>query len=198
MEDHHIVLEKIFSKGDYYPLDGGFASHLGHYLPGVDDDPLWSARSLHTRPDLVARVHQDFVAAGARIVTTASYQASLPGLKQHLGIDADGAGSLIERSVSLAREGVRAAGRVPGFVLLAGSVGPYGACQHDGSEYTGAYLDTVGREELAAWHLPRMQALQDGGVDLLAVETLPSWREAVAVMDAMGRLGCVRGWVPFS
>jgi len=25
--------------------------------------------------------------------------------------------------------------------MVAGSVGPYGACQHDGSEYTGNYVD---------------------------------------------------------
>ena len=25
--------------------------------------------------------------------------------------------------------------------LIAGSVGPYGACQHDRSEYTGTYVD---------------------------------------------------------
>ena len=30
--------------------------------------------------------------------------------------------------------------QVPGHVLVAGSVGPYGACLGDGSEYTGAYL----------------------------------------------------------
>ena len=26
---------------------------------------------------------------------------------------------------------------------MAGSVGPYGACQHDGSEYTGKYVDSM-------------------------------------------------------
>lgn len=28
-------------------------------------------------------------------------------------------------------------------MLVAGSVGPYGACQHDGSEYTGKYVDNM-------------------------------------------------------
>lgn len=29
---------------------------------------------------------------------------------------------------------------------VAGSVGPYGACLHDGSEYTGKYIDTVSEQ----------------------------------------------------
>lgn len=37
-------------------------------------------------------------------------------------------------------------------MLVAGSVGPYGACQHDGSEYTGKYVDNmtiqVGKQDL--------------------------------------------------
>ena len=28
-------------------------------------------------------------------------------------------------------------------MLVAGSVGPYGACQQDGSEYTGKYVDNM-------------------------------------------------------
>ena len=28
-------------------------------------------------------------------------------------------------------------------MLVAGSVGPYGACQHDGSEYTGKYVENM-------------------------------------------------------
>ena len=31
-------------------------------------------------------------------------------------------------------------------ILIAGSVGPYGACLHDGSEYTGDYVDHMTKE----------------------------------------------------
>ncbi len=30
--------------------------------------------------------------------------------------------------------------------LIAGSVGPYGACEHDGSEYHGNYVDHMTKE----------------------------------------------------
>ena len=32
------------------------------------------------------------------------------------------------------------------YPLIAGSVGPFGACQHDGSEYHGNYVDKLSEE----------------------------------------------------
>ena len=52
---------------------------------------------------------------------------------------------LFGRALQLADEAVDAAG---GEALVAASVGPYGACLHDGSEYTGSYIDKVSAEEL--------------------------------------------------
>lgn len=67
-------------------------------------------------------------------------------------------------------------------MLVAGSVGPYGACQHDGSEYTGAHLSDMTEEQLMEWHRPRLQQLIAAGVHLIAVETLPALKEARAVL----------------
>ena len=61
-----------------------------------------------------------------------------------------------------------------GCPLVAGSVGPYGACLHDRSEYTGSYVDHVSRDAMKAWHRPRMAALLEAGVHLLACETIPA------------------------
>ena len=58
--------------------------------------------------------------------------------------------------------------------LIAGSVGAYGACLHDSSEYTGEYVDHVSREEMKEWHRPRIAALLSAKVDLLAIETIPA------------------------
>ena len=49
-----------------------------------------------------------------------------------------------------------------------------GACQADGSEYHGRYVDHMTREQLIDWHRPRVARLLDCGVDLLAFETIPS------------------------
>ena len=45
-----------------------------------------------------------------------------------------------ENSVRLAWGAIEDTGGVKGHSLVGGSVSPYGACLHDGSEYTGAYL----------------------------------------------------------
>ncbi|VTP65575.1 Homocysteine S-methyltransferase [Serratia rubidaea] len=56
-------------------------------------------------------------------------------------------------------------------LLVAGSVGPYGAFLADGSEYRGDYQ--LPQAEMIAFHRPRIAALAAAGVDLLACETLP-------------------------
>ena len=58
--------------------DGGLASELearGHDL----SDSLWSARLLSDAPQEIVAVHAAFFRAGAKIATTASYQASFEG-----------------------------------------------------------------------------------------------------------------------
>ena len=63
---------------------------------------------------------------------------------------------------------------------MAGSVGPYGASLADGSEYRGDYGLSVA--ELRAWHRPRIAALVEAGVDVLALETIPTVVEVEALL----------------
>ena len=184
-----------------YPLDGGFSDQLALYLGqvGVDGDPLWTARSLVTAPDTVVRVHRDFLAQGARVIITNSYQASLQGFKEHLNLSAKQTREAITASARLAWRAVEEEGQVAGHVLVAGSVGPYGACLGDGSEYTGAYLAAMEREELAEWHRPRVEALVEGRVSCLAVETMPHSKEVMAVLDIVQAASVVLPvWVSFT
>ena len=60
-------------------LDGGLSNALedrGHDLSSA----LWTARLLRDDPGEIVAVHRAYFAAGARVATTASYQASVPGL----------------------------------------------------------------------------------------------------------------------
>ena len=41
--------------------------------------PLWTARVLRDAPGEIAAVHRAYFQAGARVATTASYQASVAG-----------------------------------------------------------------------------------------------------------------------
>ena len=84
-----------------------------------------------------------------------------------------------------------------GPLLVAGSVGPYGAMLADGSEYRGDY--DPGAAALAAFHRPRIEALVEAGADLLAFETIPTIREAevlVGLLDEVDAPGLAELLVP--
>jgi homocysteine S-methyltransferase len=115
------------------------------------------------------------------VAITASYQATPAGFAAR-GLDEAQSRALIGRSVELARkarEAYLAENPHAGTLLVAGSVGPYGAYLADGSEYRGDYVRSA--EEFTAFHRPRVEALLDAGADLLACETLPSFAEIKAL-----------------
>ncbi|XP_067007109.1 homocysteine S-methyltransferase YbgG isoform X2 [Anabrus simplex] len=82
--------------------------------------------------------------------------------------------------------------------LIVGSVGPYGASLHDYSEYTGDYVEKVSQQEIADWHRPRIQALLEAGVDLLALETIPAQAEGEALAELIKEFPECRAWISFS
>ncbi len=153
-------------------LDGGLGTLLEQRGSDVSG-ALWSARVLRDAPAEVCDAHAEFVAAGAEVVITASYQLGFGG-----ALDDDEVERLLRRSVTLARDS--------GARWVAASVGPFGAVAADGSEYTGAYgIDTAA---LRRWHRRRLGVLADSGADLLAVETIasPAETEALAAeLDAL-------------
>ena len=156
-------------------LDGGLATQLeaqGHDLGSA----LWSARLLVQDPRAIVDAHRAYLAAGAEVVTTASYQASIDGFAA-AGIDRSRAERLVGDSVRLAR---RAAEEAGGARWVAGSVGPFGASLADGSEYRGDYDLSVA--ELRAWHRPRIAWLVEAGADVLALETIPALAEVEALL----------------
>ena len=101
-------------------LDGGLGTRLESRGNDVSSS-LWSARVLRDDPDEVRAAHAEFVAAGADLLITASYQVGFG-----TGIPDAEVETLLRRSVTLAREA--------GDVVVAASVGPLGALRADGSE----------------------------------------------------------------
>lgn len=176
-------------------IDGGLASELearGHDLSGT----LWSARLLRDDPAAIRDVHAAYFRAGARVGISASYQASRRGFAAH-GLAADEADRLLARSVDLVRE-ARAQVRAEGVahpMLVAASVGPFGAIRHDGSEYRGHY--GLSHAELVEFHAERLAVLAAAQPDLLAVETIPDLDEAHALVEALAGVG-LPAWLSFS
>ena len=182
-----------FSSGTAVVLDGGLSNALearGHDVSGR----LWTARLLREAPGEVAAVHRAYFAAGARVATTASYQASVEGFVA-AGATRSEARALIRSSVVLARE-VRDEVAEDGVQRwVAASVGPYGAVLADGSEYRGRY--GVGGRALRDFHLPRLELLASAAPDFLAVETIPDVDEARVLVELLDDVG-LPAWVSFS
>lgn len=169
-------------------LDGGLATELERR--GADlRDPLWSAKVLVEDPDAIRSVHAAYFEAGADVAISASYQATFEGLAGRR-IDRNQAAALMRRSVELAREAA-GSGRV-----VAASVGPYGAMLGNGAEYTGDY--DKDEDQLVEFHVPRIEALAEAEPDVLAVETIPSFVEARALVRALEKVPEILAWVSFS
>ncbi|KAF8089428.1 hypothetical protein N665_0506s0034, partial [Sinapis alba] len=87
-------------------------------------------------------------------------------------------------------------------ILVAASVGSYGAYLADGSEYSGIYGDLITLETLKDFHRRRLQVLGESGADIIAFETIPSKLEAAQVLIAFDLLdeGDVKisGWFSFN
>lgn len=194
-------IEELLKKYPFIVLDGAFATELEARDFDIKD-ALWSAKALIERPDLVKEVHLDYLRAGADVVESASYQATVEGFLR-IGLSREQAVNLIQLSVKLAKEAreefLQEAGELKNRPrpLVAASVGPYGAFLADGSEYRGEYgLDETA---LVDFHAERMKMLVEAGADLLAIETLPCLVEAQAAVRAVREQKLsVPMWVSFS
>lgn len=177
-------------------LDGGMASEL-EYLGADINGPLWSAHVLEEAPDKIIAVHRAYIEAGADIIETASYQVSRRGYAE-VGLELVRADAALLRSVALARE---AAAQLPERrVVIAASLGPYGAALHNGAEYHGNYDCTFA--DLVLFHRERVQVLAcaagNAAPDLLAFETLPSLAEAEAIGEALAPYPELAAWFSFT
>ena len=167
-------------------LDGALGTELesrGYDVSGK----LWSAQYLLDQPRIIQNVHESYVRAGSDIITTSSYQASIPAFIE-AGLTTEKAYNLLKETVFLARKAIENTWQALSpeeqkqrlYPLVAGSVGPYAAYLADGSEYTGDYQ--LSEEEFRDFHRPRIQALLEAGSDLLAIETIPNGAEAEAIL----------------
>ncbi|MSQ41581.1 MAG: bifunctional homocysteine S-methyltransferase/methylenetetrahydrofolate reductase [Dehalococcoidia bacterium] len=122
------------------------------------------------RPDLVRRLHEDYIAAGSDLILTNTFAANRSQLARH------GLGERVRDANFHAARIARDAREIHGSpVFIGGSVGPIG-------------LDlALGAWTLADAHeafLEQIGALIEGGVDVLVLETFPSLAEAGAALRA--------------
>jgi homocysteine S-methyltransferase len=159
-------------------VDGAMGSLL--YERGVLYSACFEELNV-TRPELVAKVHEDFVRAGAQVIETNTFGANALRLEKY---------GLSSRVQELNAAGVRVARAAAGTqAYVIGAMGPSGY-------FLGEADRTTANEDLAkvkAVFLEQARALLECGVDALVVETIrqtPELRAAVeaAVEASEGRL----------
>ena len=174
-------------------LDGGMASEL-EYMGAEINGPLWSAHVLEDAPDKILAVHRAYLEAGADCIETASYQVSRMGYAE-FGLAPQRADIALLHAVSLARTAASEVSDRP--VLVAVSLGPYGAALHNGAEYHGNYDCT--HDAVVAFHRERIEVLAGlRGGEVLAFETLPSLEEARAIGEALSPFPELAAWFTFT
>jgi homocysteine S-methyltransferase len=176
-------------------LDGGMATELEKL--GCDlSGPLWSAHVLREQPEKVAAVHAAYLAAGADCILTASYQVSAEAYAE-IGLSPEDAAASLRESVRIA-EDVRAGFSRPSSrtILIAASLGPYGAALHNGAEYHGNY--EISFDQLVSFHARRIAVLAQTNADFIAFETVPSLEEAKAIVAALEQYPEITAWVSFA
>uniref|UniRef100_UPI00358FF58D homocysteine S-methyltransferase YbgG-like isoform X2 n=1 Tax=Myxine glutinosa TaxID=7769 RepID=UPI00358FF58D len=190
-------------RDDVKILDGGLCTDLAAHGYRLQGDALWGSGLLKTNPEAVKQAHLRFLRCGADVISTATYQASIQGFVQQLGLGVEESTMLLQQGVHLAKQAVseyqatqKHSERRP--TTVAGSLGPYGAFLLDCSEYTGNYVDGMSEEELMAWQRPKVAALLAGGVDVLAFDTIPSQREATAMARLLREFPEASAWLSFS
>lgn len=135
--------------------------------------PLWSARALLDAPEIVQAIHEEYLRAGANVITTNSFRTNRR-VVERAGLGAGKAEELTALSVRIAQRARQASGRDD--VLIAGSDAPVEDC------YSPDLVPTD--EELYREHLEHLRWLADAGSDILLIETMNTLREADAACRA--------------
>jgi 5-methyltetrahydrofolate--homocysteine methyltransferase len=157
--------------------DGATGTNLFQMgLMSGDAPELWNEEF----PERIARLHQDFVDAGADIILTNTFGGTRQRLKLHHAQDRVHA--LNKRAAEIARavaDGEKAKnGRT---VIVAGSVGPTGELFFP--------LGALTHEDAVNAYSEQMEGLKAGGADVAWIETMSAPEEIRAAAEAAIRVG---------
>jgi S-methylmethionine-dependent homocysteine/selenocysteine methylase len=185
------ISEKLAS-GRPVILDGAIGTEI------LRRHVTWADHQLQRQPDLVRAIHADYLAAGADVLSTNTFQLSRRGFAQHFK-DVEhmrhiGAADLETRWADLIRAGVRLASDARDSAGLSEQVAVAGAM---------TTLEWCFRPDLApsteqaeAEYRELAAVFAEAGADLLLIETVNSVGEAVASARAARSVG-LPYWIAF-
>ena len=166
-------------------LDGGTGTTLrerGVEVP-CHRTSIWSARAVDLQPGVVQQVHQEYLQAGAQVITACNY-AITPALLAREGMEAQ-----FERLTSKAvRVALEACERVGGDVRVAASLPPL---------ETSYRADLVPEDAVLREAYREMARIVEDRVDILICETMSLGRECLQAAEAALETDC-EVWISFT
>ncbi len=149
--------------------DGAMGTLLYSRLPGAAARARCFDEVTLSRPELVRAIHQEYIRAGAQVIETNTFGANRAKLANY-----DLADKVRQINMSAARLGREAREITGESVFLAGAVGPSGRPLQ--APLTGE-RDEQRLLELRAIFREQVEALLEGGVDLIILETFSDLAE---------------------
>jgi len=153
-------------------LDGSLSYPLEKQ--GYDlNKKLWTGDALINDPNVIKKIHKDYLVAGVDFISTSTYQISYRVLKE-MGYNLNEIKDIFKRSVDLVQDAIEET-KIKRKVKILGSYGPFGASLSDGSEYTGKYKTSD--EIIMSYHIDNMNIIKELDIDIVLYETIPCLRE---------------------
>ena len=145
-----------------------------------------------TRPEVILDIHRRYFAAGAQIATTNTFTATRIGQADYALED-----HAAEMSLEGARLARRAADEAGGFV--AGALGPLNVSLSVSPKVDDASFRSVTFDQVRDAYAEQVEALVEGGVDVLMVETVFDTLNAkAAIAAALDVAPDVPRWISFT
>ena len=138
-----------------------------------------------TRPDVIAAVHAAYIEAGADIIETNTFSANRISQKEY-GLEAK-AREMALAGARIARAAADKAGR---RVWVAGSIGPTSKSLTLAPDINRPAERPYSFDEMAASYREQVEALLEGGVDLLLIETAFDALNVKAALYAVQTVQC--------
>src|SRR5262245_22175331 len=167
-------------------LDGGTATELRRAGMPLRE-PWWTTRAVlsDARRRVLQNVHEEFLGAGAQVITANTFRCNLRTLSR-AGLQDAGLAWMVHAAVGVASAARNRAGTPQ--TLIAASMAPVEDCFRPDRVPTD--------DELHTEHRWLATELRRAGVDVVLIETMNSVREARIALAEVLAVGC-RAWVSF-
>ena len=191
MNDYQTIKEKL-GRGSRVLLDGGIGTEI------LRRNVSWSDHQVTRLPDVIRSIHEDYIRAGADVITTNTFQLSRRSFRNHFKnlehmrhIGSPGlqnrAAELLQAAVKLAREARERVGATRP-VAIAGSITTMEWCFRP---------DLAPSLEAAKGEYREIiDVMAESGIDLILLETFNSIPEAKIALEAV-REARLAAWLGF-